>query len=427
MSGTFLDFFFDLFSPLQSSSSQQQADSGRVEKQDDISDKDKMPVPFTGGSSVAVSRPPKVWQATNGNELTFALKEAISGDAIVITESGNYGAIVVRGKNNIRIKSSGWHIQIQGHIILDAGSEHIKLEHLNLYAPEGMSIYRPLIIADKSTRNIDVQFCLLSSEKVTPNNFQSQFMGNPETWVSGIRLLGRNNLIQHNKLVNLRIAIMGEGEATDICHNQIQFFAEDGIRAQNHRIKVIQNSIFEGITDDNAEEGHRDAIQLIPPSHAQNLGRLDKVEIRENTIKSHHHNTRTPANRIAILQGIFGSDGYFINTVIKDNRIVVNSDHGITLNGANNLVISGNQIASVAVDGRRPGIKLYFSRIGGGANHWQSALPYSVLHTDNAAPVFNVPRCYREIDNGGNLYADMTHHDTRSISHRSHVGFCAVA
>lgn len=423
MSGTFFDFFFDLFSPLKS---QPQADLGRVEKQDDISGKDDVPVPFTGSSTVTVSRPPKVWQATNGNELTFALKEAISGDAIVITESGNYGAIVVRGKNNIRIKSSGWHIQIQGHIILDAGSEDIKLEHLNLHAPEGMSKYRPLIIADKSTRNIDVQFCLLSSEKVTANNFQSQFMGNPETWVSGIRLLGRNNLIQHNKLVNLRIAIIGEGEATDIRHNLIQFFAEDGVRAQNHRVKVIQNSIFEGITEDNGEAGHRDAIQLIPPSHAQNLGRLDKVEIRENTIKSHHHNTRTPANRIAILQGIFGSDGYFINTIIKDNRVVVNSDHGITLNGANNLVISGNQIASVAVDGRRPGIKLYFSRIGGGKNNWQSALPYSVLHTDNSAPIFNVPCSYREIDNGGNLYAERTHYDTRN-SRRNNVSFCAVA
>ncbi len=355
----------------------------------------------------------QVFHIDNKQELQAALKSTHSGDTIVINQSGKYGNITLRNQHNLRLKAANRNIVIEACIVVDGNSDGVCLEGLNIHY-NGKNPY--IIFSGQDCHNTQISHNLISSEATSYSHFNRGIIGSPAKWTSGIRVLGKDCTVFDNKIVNTRLGIVAQGKNSFIAHNLIRFFSEDAIRVQNHGVRAEMNQIEDAVMANPKDPAHQDAIQLIPPADRYEGGELRDVQIVENRIKNLSTHSPVPQHLAAILQGIFGSDGYFINTVISDNRVVTNSDHGVTLNGVKNLRLDANQIdkASNTEKGFNPGIKLYFTRIGGGRSNWDNSLRYSVKFSNNRCAIANLPsEGYRNIDAGGNQFSVVTQRCSR--------------
>lgn len=135
-------------------------------------------------------------------------------------------------------------------------------------------------------------------------------------------------------------------------------FKEDGVRFMGrsgaaHRVDIIDTKP--------SAKAHRDGFQIIPPSYhnpnEQFAGACtDFVSITDCTIFSK-----------GSLQGIFSADGLIKNILISDCKVQTRSEHGITLNGLLNGLITRN----TDENGYPVRTVLNNLRIGGGvANIW---------------------------------------------------------
>jgi hypothetical protein len=356
---------------------------------------------------------PKVLQVANSTELQAALSALAAGDTLVLTQSGHYGQIRLTNKHSIRVKAANRDLLINGSVWVDGNSDNIRIEGLNIY-PDKTVPY--IIFSGPDCDNISISYNLVSSQATGYTSFNQRFVGQPSKWMSGIRVLGNNCRIFNNKVVNTRLAIVAQGVGTIVEQNLVRFFSEDGIRIQNHAIRVEANQIDDAVMADPNKPAHQDAIQLIPPEDRFAGGELRDIQIINNRIKNLSDNSSITPTYAAVLQGIFGSDGYFVNPIIQGNTVITNADHGITLNGVNNLVLENNYIykASNTKVGFNPGIKLYLTRIGGWRSQWERNLAYSVRYLGNHANIFNLPKiAYESTDMGNNVFTQVTHDSGR--------------
>jgi parallel beta-helix repeat protein len=304
---------------------------------------------------------------------------------------------------------------IEASFFIDGNSQQIILENMQLW--HNIANASQIIITAKTTHSITVQHCILSTVAVKRSTMLNAYAGNPRSWNNGIRMLGNNGQIINNNLINLNLAISQTGPNTLVKHNHIQFYTEDAIRVSHHGVKIEHNTIYDSVMKRTGQNAHKDAIQLIPPEDRFNGGALNNITITGNIIQS---NSAAVANHEhGTVQGIFGSDGHFVNTTITDNIIAVNSDHGITLNGVKNARISNNRILDqTPTDHFQPGIKLYLTRISkGGKQSWLATLSYSVHLSGNQAAILNIPNeAYTVKDVGDNRIKTFSHNLTRGNS-----------
>ncbi len=352
----------------------------------------------------------QVYRVTNATELKQAINQANPGDTILITRAGNYGHVYILNKSRLRIKSFNTDIPIQLSLVIDGSSHTILIENMQLWNDDLSRRY--IIITGKSTSNIYIRNCILSTVKVNRNTMRRRYSGDPQRWISGIRMLGSNGQIISNYMMNLKMAVLESGPNTLIQFNLVQFYSEDAIRVSHHGVKVLHNNIYDSVATHPGQNAHKDAIQLIPPINRYTGGELLNVKIVGNIIQSFTHPPVVPEHQRGIVQGIFGSDGYFVNALITGNTVMVNSDHGITLNGVRNLQLRDNHIVDqTANDNFNPGIKLYLTRISQfGQQKWLANRAYSVKLFGNQAPILNVPNeAYTVNDLGANKFASRSH------------------
>jgi len=354
-------------------------------------------------------------QVSSITQLSRAIKTAAPRDTIIITRAGRYGKIRLTNKSQLTIKALNTDMPIEASFFIDGSSQQIVLENMQLW--HNIANASQIIITAKTTHSITVQHCILSTVAVKRSTMLNTYSGNPRSWNNGIRMLGNNGQIINNNLINLNLAISQTGPNTLVKHNHIQFYTEDAIRVNHHGVKIEHNTIYDSVTKRAGQNAHKDAIQLIPPEDRFNGGSLNNITITGNIIQS---NSAAVANHEhGTVQGIFGSDGHFVNTVITDNIIAVNSDHGITLNGVKNARISNNRILDqTPTDHFQPGIKLYLTRTSkGGKQSWLATLSYSVHLSGNQAAILNIPsEAYTVKDAGDNRIKTFSHNLARGHS-----------
>ncbi len=365
----------------------------------------------TASRSSKVSISASVRQVSNAEQLTRAIADAVPGDTILITHSGNYGQVRITNKTRLRIKSFNTDIPIQATFVIDGSSRLILIENMQLWNDNVSK--RQIIITGQSTDSILVRHCIISTVRVNRNTMRRRYSGNPQQWINGIRMLGSNGQIISNYLMNLNMAISQTGPNTLVQHNLVQFYSEDAMRASNHGVKILHNNIYDSVAAHPGQNAHKDAIQLIPPRDRYNAGKLVNVQIIGNIIQSFTQPPSVPAHQRGTVQGIFGSDGYFINTTISGNTVMVNSDHGITLNGVRNLKLIDNNIVDLSTNNQfTPGIKLYLTRVSQhGQQKWLANRPYSLRMQHNQAPLLNIPNEAYDIDDAGNNHFAKRSHD----------------
>ena len=385
---------------------------------------DSKPVNSTRGIPQAKSLEPEaqnaafarsIHQVNSITELSRAIKTAAPRDTIILTRAGRYGKVRLTNKSQLTIKALNTDMPIEASFFIDGNSQQIVLENMQLW--HNIANASQIIITAKTTHSVTVQHCILSTVAVKRSTMLNAYAGNPRSWNNGIRMLGNNGQIINNNLINLNLAISQTGPNTLVKHNHIQFYTEDAIRVSHHGVKIEHNTIYDSVTKRAGQNAHKDAIQLIPPEERFNGGTLNNVTITGNIIQS---NSAAVANHEqGTVQGIFGSDGHFVNTIITDNIIAVNSDHGITLNGVKNARISNNRILDqTPADHFQPGIKLYLTRISKrGRQSWLAILSYSVHLSGNQAAILNTPKeAYTVKDAGDNRIKTFSHNLARGNS-----------
>lgn len=130
-------------------------------------------------------------------------------------------------------------------------------------------------------------------------------------------------------------------------------YLSDAIMVNSNNTNIHSNRILDSLTSTNcraiANNAHRDAVQIIPPTASDYCDRFigavsNKVNITGNVIES-----------TGQLQGIFSSDGLHENLVIKSNNINTNSAHKISINGMLSGQISGNTASNILLKPLRLG------------------------------------------------------------------------
>ncbi|MEE9352024.1 MAG: right-handed parallel beta-helix repeat-containing protein, partial [Thiotrichaceae bacterium] len=312
-------------------------------------------------SHTQLSHQAEVHQVHDKNALQDALSIANSGDTIVLSKEGNYGDISIVNKSGIRITSKSKQLSIQATLSINGASSEVIIENLNIWNDNTSK--KQIVLVGKQSKNVVIRHCILSSFPVSMNTLRDKFSGEAKNWINGIRVLADDCDISNNILVNIKLGIQGNGSKTVIQNNIIQYFSADAIRVQHHGIKILKNHIYDSVMSHPGETGHHEAIKLVPPENRLNAGELKGVEVIANVIRSQGRNTYVPKHLQGILQGISGTDGYFIDMTITDNSLVLNSDHGIVLYGAKNLRLSDNKVITAPTHYRlNPGIELYLTR-----------------------------------------------------------------
>ena len=135
-------------------------------------------------------------------------------------------------------------------------------------------------------------------------------------------------------------------------------FDGDAISVQSDGfVEVSECDILDNHPNNNP---HRDAIQLIP-NNGRLRGQYAAAEMRNILIQNNFIRSS------GLLQGIFSSDGMHRNLVIKNNIIITNSQHHVSINGLMSGWIEGNNLSYADNRDAEPAITLWPLRIGGGA------------------------------------------------------------
>lgn len=362
----------------------------------------------------------QVYSISNKSELDRAIKLATAGDTLLIKKAGSYGTIRLSNKKDIRLKASNPNLAINAHLLIDGHSKNILIENLTLWFSENN--WKPVILTAPSTQNITIRNCLISSTPVTRGAASDGISGNPAQWVSGLWLRGTSNNIIDNRIVNVSVGINASGLNTLIQNNLIQYYTEVGVRVFNHNIEVLHNNIYDAIIKQAGSRRRNTGIQMIPPKDRFSAGELRNIKLTDNVIQTKNAGTNVPHSMRGRLQGITGQDGYMKNITISDNTIIINTEHGIVLNGVSQLIMNNNKVFdSSPRDNVIPGIRLYYTRTidikGNRQQVWHTALHYSVSYSNNRAPVFNIPESkYQENDAGGNDFDKVTENSARGVN-----------
>jgi len=347
----------------------------------------------------------------NKEQLIQAIHKAEPNDSIILNKHGHYGDIHITNKKQLRITSLSKQLPMEINFIINGNCCDITLDNIQIWNKDLNSRY--LVIVGRESEHITISNCILSTHPVIPERMLERFTGEPDQWISGLRILGANCHVTANTLVNLKSAVLETGPNNRVDSNLIQFYSEDAVRASNHGVQITKNQIFDSVSAaGNKQAAHKDAIQLIPPKDRFEGGELRDVQILDNMIKNQSHPLSIPEENRGIVQGIFASDGYFVNTRIENNTIMVNSDHGITINGVHKMQCHNNEVINMDTSRRfQPGIKFYLTRASTqDEQRWLLNKEYSVSIASNVAPVLNIPdQAYTVDDNTGNQFKHLTH------------------
>ncbi|MBD3346343.1 MAG: hypothetical protein GF401_14910 [Chitinivibrionales bacterium] len=155
--------------------------------------------------------------------------------------------------------------------------------------------------------------------------------------VSGTHVTIRNN---HCKNVNFGISVSGDSCLID--RNTVENFAGDGLRGLGDD-ETFSNNLIKNCYDVNSN--HDDGFQSWSrTADGVGKGTVYRIKLIGNTIIN-YENPDQPFR--GTLQGIGCFDGFFEDWVIKNNVIITDHWHGITLLGAFNCRIVNNTVCDL--------------------------------------------------------------------------------
>jgi parallel beta-helix repeat protein len=271
-------------------------------------------------------------------------KKLLKGGDVLILKDGYYGNVsinklafstplVIRAEKEYGAKFRTLSIKkVSG---LNLRNLSVSLSHDKSY--NGFPKHAPSLVYIDASSDVRVKgFNIYSVPDVTG--------WTKEDWVkkaaNGVFARGENISIVGNKIRNVKSGINAFATKSHVAANSISHFSGDGIRALGDYSRVTDNTISYCYQVD---KNHADGIQSwsIGPDRRSGTGTVYGVVIENNRILNLPH----PENKLRCnLQGIGMFDGMFEGWVIRNNLIVVDHWHGISLYGSKNSKIVNNTL-----------------------------------------------------------------------------------
>ncbi len=269
-----------------------------------------------------------------------------SGDTLVLL-SGYHGEVKIHSLLNtdfIVVKAAPGATAMASQISIRSSS-YWRIEGLAVSASflHGTPSWRTMIDVDSHAYHGPSERIELVDNTVYTDPDIAQWT--KEDWITrsknGIKLNAPHSLAQGNTVYNTGNAVQALADFITIDNNRILNFSVDGLRGLGDNSRYTNNLIANGIkVDDN----HDDAFQ----SWSSNGKPVKNVVLEGNQIywDYYHPNKALRSDFQAI--GCF--DGIYENWKIRNNLVVANHFHGITLLGAKNSEIVNNTVVDADDD-----------------------------------------------------------------------------
>ena len=325
-----------------------------------------------------------------------------AGDTIYL-RSGYYGDLRVVGyynAANVYVVAQDGHVPRFRSLLVQGGSHwvfrglHISPEHAPTYEKHAPTYEKTVLFRiDSRSRQGPVSDIVV--EDCTLQSVADSSRWTADDWnrlsCSGVQADGNHLTLRNNVLKNVDFGISVNAEDSLIEGNLVENFAGDGMRGLGNR-SVFQYNTVKNCYDVN--DNHDDGFQSWSMgSDGVGSGEVQGVVLRGNTFINNEAPDQPYRGQ---LQGIGCFDGTYVDWVIENNVVVVDTWHGITLLGARNSRIVNNTVVD--------------SRAGGAGPPWIKVGP----HKNGTASTGNVIR--------NNLSASIrTQGDDMSVDHNQTV------
>ena len=262
----------------------------------------------------------------------------VGGDRIIL-QAGYHGRVTIDGqhfKKTVTLTSAKGQRPRLDHVAL-TNSSGWRITGLTVIPKNTSAGSKTLVRVDQSK---DIHFSRLTVATVT--NSASWSAGQWRALArDGVRLSGQNLSITNSFVKNIRHGIIASANKALVENNFVENFSGDGIRGLGDNSQYIGNSIKTCVdVDDNHDDGFQSWSVNAAGKPAKGVVR--NVRVERNLIENGNHPTGCTLQGI----GLFG--GFYEDWIIRDNTVIVDHWHGITVMGARRVVISGN----VVVDAR---------------------------------------------------------------------------
>lgn len=260
--------------------------------------------------------------------LVSALKTAQSGDVIQLA-SGTYAPVSITG------------INIAGNVTIQSAtaSSYANLTGLNVKDSSGLT-FRGLEFSVDAAKG-DNQFLVMSSSRINFDGLKvhGSLDGNAQNDGAGMLIRASKDVsVTNSEFQQLRNALAHmDDDGLKISGNVFHDIRTDGIRGGGSSHVTVSNNYFTGF--DPVDGDHPDAIQFWTTNTTRSA---TDITVTGNIV------VRGAGDPI---QGIFFRDQVgnlpYQNVKITDNVVVGGMYNGISVNGVQGMVISGNVVAGL--------------------------------------------------------------------------------
>ncbi|MQQ09573.1 hypothetical protein GFB49_13980 [Epibacterium sp. SM1979] len=156
---------------------------------------------------------------------------------------------------------------------------------------------------------------------------------------NGFRLAGPDMRVQNSAITGVAFGITSHGTNARLEHNLIRGFSGDALRAVGNHSYVAHNRVQDCFAVD---KNHDDGFQAWAPRHGGARTSLVGLRLEHNQIWEWTGRRGHPLR--CQLQGVGLFDGQYRDIEIRNNLVVVDHHHGISIYGAINGVIANNTV-----------------------------------------------------------------------------------
>lgn len=272
----------------------------------------------------------------------FSSKKLVGGDRLLLQDGdfGKLGQINAAFDKPLIIQSqNGSNAHIAGVTFGDT-AKNISVRNLTVWHDDSDPDIGYLISSYAGSSYLSFENLEVRSRQDSINYLNWTLDHWASVSVTGFYLRGSYSVVQNNKLTGVRGGIYATGPNSLVQGNIIDGFAEDGMKGDG------SGSTFRGNIVKNVANVfptyHNDGFQSTSTTGAP----IDGLLIENNTIIQWTNDPSSPLK--GDLEGIGMFDGWYDNLTIRNNLIVTDHFHGISVFGTRGASIINNTVVDLS-------------------------------------------------------------------------------
>lgn len=322
--------------------------------------------------------------------LRAAVKALEAGEGTyIIMADGAYGAVTWRGiapENQVLIvpeTPGGVHME---QLILRK-TRNLYIKGLSVWPKTAVTKASALVVTMDHSANITFDGFDVRGRADAPDSY---YTWSAEDWLqtwrnNGFVLKGDNITLRDSAITAVAFGIQTKGRGAQVINNKVLGFSGDAMRGLGDDSLFHGNYVQDCI---DVDANHDDGFQSWSPKKNGRFSAVRNLTFEENVIVEWAGPPKHPLH--GRLQGIGLFDGIYDGFKIRNNLVVVDHYHGITMFGGRNSEITNNTV--VRLNGMREGRPWIHLR-----GHRNGLETENVQVQDNLAMSYkNIPQALRQ-------------------------------